>query len=314
MKIIDIRIRKTYLFPICLGLLMLSCQPNNKNINSQVYSDTAYQDNTDINDSLSGELFEDDSIGETNYLFPSPDELLDEILSTKMEVDLKLINPSANANKYIENKQLALNLGIYLSDLAYVNLSGDKNMALIYLKTIRDMAQKINIYKLIDEDMYVRIQNNMANKDSLNQIFKLMYNDMGELLESSQRNNVFALVASGALIESLYISSMSVKSYEEYKPIAVKIFEQKYLISNFYDFASQYKKDPNVLEVMQILDNFKNILESAGTNTSETKVVDKSKKHFIIRGGEDIIITKTNFEKFREQVIKVRQEIVNSNN
>lgn len=251
-----------------------------------------------------------DSTVVVNYLFPSPDEILGEILSTNTEFDLAYINPTGNAKKYLQTKQQALNLGVYMADLAYINLNGDKNTSLQYFKTVRDLSQKINIYKFFDESIYDRIQNNLANKDSINEILKTMYYDITDLLQSTNRNNIHALIASGALIEALYLSTMNVKTFAEYKPIATKIFEQKYVIANFYEFAWQYKKDPNVREVLILLHKFKTILGSSESETTEKTVEKDQNNHLVIGGGDDIIVTEKKFDEFRQNVTAIRKGIV----
>lgn len=294
---------------VIIGVVLLcGCKPNTPaevtEENDSALSDLASFDSLMLSDTATF-----DTTVMVNYLFPSPDEILGEILSTMTDFDLKYINPTSNASKYINTKQQALNMGVYMADLAYINLTDEKNTALQYFKTVRDLSQKINIYKTFDENIYNRIQNNLAQKDSLNEILKSMYNNIMEMLESSNRNNIHALIASGALIEALYISTMNVKTFEEYKPIATKIFEQKFLISNFYEFAWQYKSDPNVREVLILLNKFKTILESSSSETTD-KTVKKTNDNLVIGGGEDIIVTEKKFNEFKQSVTQIRAQII----
>jgi hypothetical protein len=291
-----------------IGVVFLcSCKSNTSSeVNGE--SDSLLSDLAAFDSLMMSDTTTFDTTATVNYLFPSPDEILGEILSTMSDFDLKYINPTSNANKYLGTKQQALNMGVYMTDLAYINLTDEKNTALQYFKTVRDLSQKINIYKSFDEKIYDRIQNNLAEKDSLNEILKSMYNNIMEMLESSNRNNIHALIASGALIEALYISTMNVKTFEEYKPIATKIFEQKYLISNFYEFAWHYKNDPNVREVLILLNKFKTILESSSSETSE-KTVRKTNDNLVIGGGEDIIVTEKKFNEFKQSVTQIRAHI-----
>lgn len=312
MNILSYKIKKTVVYYILIsGIMVSACKPNNSQ-KVQLQTDTGAWDSTQVVNPDSSETVVYDSATQINYLFPSPDEILGEILSTKSDFDLNIINPYKNAGKYLQSNQQALNLGVYLSDLAYINLNGDKTSAVNYVKTVRDLAQKINIYKIFNEVLYDRIQNNITNKDSLNAILKGMYNDILEVLEESKRNNIYSLVASGALIEALYISTMNVKDFEEYKPVATKIFEQKYVIDNFYDFVSQYKKDPNVNEVLSLLESLKTILASESSKESEKLIKKEKKDNFTIEGGEDLIVTEKNFAEFKARVLEIRQKVVST--
>lgn len=297
---------------ICIGSgisLFLGCQTAT-NSDQQKDSLSSFEDTAVFPTEFVRDSLVNDTFTQITYLFPSPDEILNETLSSKLEYNAQLVNPEGNIQKYINAKQQALNLGIYMSDLAYINLNGDKNLSLTYLKTVRDLAEKINIYHIIDDNLYNQLQENIANKDSLTEIFHIMYNDIRDKLETSQRNNVYALIASGVLVEALYISTMSVKSFSEYKPIASKIFEQKYLIKNYYEFASQYRNDPGIKEVLTLLQNFSSILNQANIKSKKVEVTKQSKEHFTISGGEVVNVNEDDFNRFRENVIKIRQEIV----
>jgi hypothetical protein len=245
-----------------------------------------------------------------NFILPSPDEILTEIISEDIKIDPQLVNPRGNAEKYLETKQQAMNLGVYLTDFAYININTNKTNGLEYFKLIRNLAQKLNIYGIFSETMYGRIRKNMTNKDSLNAISKDMYYEMLGVLENSNRNNIYALVASGALIESLYLSTMAVTDYAKYQAIAQKIFEQKFVFNNFYEFASQYKSDKDVKAVLVLFDELKSNLNNAGSKKTEKKVTKDGKDHITFGGGDEIVLNEKVFTSFKDKVIKTRKEII----
>ncbi|HEX3008428.1 MAG TPA: hypothetical protein VHO90_12530 [Bacteroidales bacterium] len=72
----------------------------------------------------------------------------------------------------------ALNLGVYITDLAYINLNNDRTEALQYFKSIRELSQKLNIYQPFYGSIYDRIQKNIAVQDSLDAIFTEIYYNM----------------------------------------------------------------------------------------------------------------------------------------
>ena len=251
-----------------------------------------------------------DTVPTVSFLLPSPDEILAEIIPGKAEFNAQLVNPRTNLSNYLDTKYQALNLGIYLTDFAYLNLNDKKNDALAYFKVIRELAQKVNIYGLFSESVYNRIQNNLTRKDSLSNISKDLYYKMLDILESAKRNNIYALAACGALIEALYLSTMIVKDYTEYQGVAQKIFEQKYVVSNFYDFASQFEGDKDVKSILFQVYNLKKALEGTPVKSTEKKVKVDKKDHFTISGGEDIIINEKTFKNFKENVVKIRTSFI----
>jgi hypothetical protein len=315
----NIQIKKQLLPLAILVLLMVQCNPGPQ----KSTEGTSKPNDSVAKPSVSNEPVAKDSsvvlpsenkeaVSKINFLLPSPDEILAEIIPNKVEYNPQLANPRNNVSNYVNTKYQSLNLGVYLTDFAYLNLNDRKNDALAYFKIVRELAQKVNIYGLFNESVYNRIQNNLNNKDSLSEISKEIYYKMLDILESAKRNNIYALTASGALIEALYISTMVVKKYTDYQIVAQKIFEQKYVLSNFYEFASQFDGDSDVKSVLIQVNDLKRILENTATRVTEKKVKADKKDHLIIGGGEDIIIDEGTFKKFKENVIKIRMSIINA--
>ncbi len=298
--------------------LFSSCKSGNKNKhNDSIHNiDTSAFIASSAKDTSSNfaSNIKEDTVSNISFLLPSPDEILSEIFGDKIVFKPELINPANNSNKYLNNKKIALNLGIYITDFAYLNLNDSKSDALDYFRIIRNMSQKVNIYGLFNEKILNRLENNLTNKDSLNVISKEIYYNMLSILESSRRNNIYALIASGALVESLYLSTMIVTNYSDYDVVANKIFEQKYVLTNFYDFANQYSNDPDVKSVLMQIEKLRDILKVSGVKTKEKKVKTINKEKFEINGGDEIIVTEKSFRLFKDNVIKTRKDIINISN
>lgn len=316
----NITYKKQLLSLLTLALLLIQCNSGTQKstqdstkpkdtVNAPAVSEPK-RATTDSSIALTHETKE--AVSKITFLLPSPDEILAEIIPSKVEYNPQLVNPKSNVSNYVNTKYQALNLGVYLTDFAYLNLNDKKNEALAYFKTVRELAQKVNIYGLFNESVYNRIQNNLTSKDSLSEISKEIYYKMLDVLESAKRNNIYALTASGALIEALYVSTMVVKKYTDYQIVAQKIFEQKYVLNNFYEFASQFDDDKDVKSVLIQVNDLKRILENTATRMTEKKVKVDQKDHLTIGGGEDIIIDEATFKNFKENVIKTRMSIINA--
>lgn len=284
-------------FFICLILLLIIVQCKSKG-----------NDSAHLTDSKSDAAYKD-SILEVSYLMLSPNEVLNEIFNEKHALNPQLVNPRENAVKYISAKPQALNLGVYITDFGYLNISDNKTNVLDYFRIIRDLAQKNNIYGCFDEAIFNRIQENLTNNDSLLMISQDMYYSMIDILEGSNRQKVFALIASGALIESLYLSVMNVTKYSEYENITQKVFEQKKLIENFYALLSKYKNDPDIKTVMVQLKDLNEIITYHKKQVAK-KIVKNKHSHFEVKGGEDIIVNEKSFNDFKASVLKTRLNII----
>jgi len=255
-----------------------------------------------------------DTIGRVTYLLPSPDKMLHDIFTNKVTLNPDLVNPESNSNKYIDEKAQAMNLGVYIADFAYLNLNENKANALEYFKIIRSLTQKINIYGLIEKSFFDRINNNLMNNDSLSNIMQEMYYNISEILENSDRQNVYALISAGTIIETLYLSVMSVTKYSDYQSIAQEIFRQKQIFNSFYSFASSFKDDNDIRAILQQLIKLKAILDASVVNESEISVKKDKGRHFSIHGKEKIIISEKIFLDFKENVKITRQNVIKLSN
>jgi hypothetical protein len=254
-----------------------------------------------------------DSIPDISYALPAPDEMLSDIMSYSVTINPKLTNPLGNAKKYPDTKSQAINMGVYVADFAYLNLNKNKTNALDYFKTIRELAIKLNVYEFIDESFFDRVQNNLTNNDSLILISRELYFNMSEILENANRNNVFALVSAGAIIETVYLSSYSVTNFNDCQAIIFKIFEQKYLLATMFEFVSVYKKDPEFSSIIADLERIKDILDKGSESDNLSTVVKDKENHFKTESSElQFNVDEKLFNELKVAINEVRSDIVNA--
>lgn len=264
----------------------------------------------ETNSAKSIDSLSNDTIEKTSFILPAPEQVLSDILPGDITINQQLPNPLSNASQYTVTKSQALNLGVYVADFAYLNLSENKANALEYFKTIRDLSQKINIYGYFDDAFFNRVIANLTNNDSLIAIANDMYFEMSETLENSDRNEIYALISAGAFIETLYLSTMTITNFSEYKSVAQDLFNQKYLFNSMNDFLIQYKADSDVQSVITILDNLKQILDKQDKVSAEKKISKDKKNHITISRAKNKAPNEEMFNELKSVIIKTRSEIV----
>jgi hypothetical protein len=286
--------RNVLLFIACTILILQCKSGGNKAVSLMVQPETVNKDTS----------------ARITYLLPSPDEVLSEILTEKIFINPQLVNPRTSVVNYVDKKSLAINLGVYIADFAYLNLNSNKTNSLEYFKLIRDLCQKQNITGIFNETFFNRVQINLMNNDSLNLIAREMYSHLSEIMATSNRLEDYAMISSGAIIESLYLSAMSIPNYSDYRTIVKKLFEQNLLLDNYYDFASQFKSDKDVHSVLVQLDSIKIIFNLAGKKSIGRTVSKDKQHHLIISGGDEIITDEMTFKRFVKSISKARLNII----
>lgn len=247
---------------------------------------------------------------EITYLLPEPSEVLADIISEKMIINPRLVNPISNSQYYLDRKPLALNLGVYFMDFAFLNSNNNKTNTLEYFQLIRDLCQKMNISGVFNETFFNRVHNNLMDNDSLIIIANEMYNRLSEVLENSSRAEDYALISAGAFIESLYLSTKSITDFKKYKFMVKKLFEQKLLFENYYAFMYQFRNDNDIQTALTQMDRLKVIFNLVNSKEIQKTVITDQKNHIIIKGGLEVEPNEKAFIKFDKGISKIRQSII----
>ena len=254
-----------------------------------------------------------DTLNEVIYVLPSPNEMLAEIFIDEVKINPSFTNPYSNANKYLDTRSRAVNLGVYIADFAYLSYSTETTIELEYLQVIKRLSEEVNIYGLMENKTIERIQNNLTQKDTLNKISQELYYKISNNLENSNRENIFTLISTGAIVESLYLSVMLVDDFEEFKGIIEKMYEQKFVFDNFYEYAQVYADDPYVKLIIDQLDVLKQTFDQLKKEEKEHKTVEEDGK-IRFTGGTQFVVNNENFKQFKKNIISIRNEMISPDN
>lgn len=80
------------------------------------------------------------------YTLPSPLESAMLIKSAGALFDDNLLNPIENARNYNTNRSMALNLGIYTTDLSFASLYDQTQLIINYMNVAKQMADGLGIW------------------------------------------------------------------------------------------------------------------------------------------------------------------------
>ena len=157
MKISYLKIIKIFTL-FALATLVIKCaSDSNKN----------QKDELEIDDlELEEEIF--DNISNAKKIFyslPSPLETAMLIKSAGAKYNEELLNPIENASNYTTNRKMALNLGIYTTDLSFASLFDQTQAAIKYMSAAKKMADGLGILDAIDNTTIERLEENINNRD-----------------------------------------------------------------------------------------------------------------------------------------------------
>jgi len=193
---------------------------------------------------------EDDSLSILNtnieYLLPSPNELLDIIFRGKIDYKPEYTLEDRKHTNIINSNFQALLLGVYISDFSYTLIYNDFNRSAKYFETIKTLAENLGISGMLNDQLFLRVENNLNNIDSLKAIYSSFSQNSFSSLSENGSKDILSLIAMGASIESIYLGYNVFKTESYDNSLRPFFVEQRMVFENFFQNYANYnfkKKD-----------------------------------------------------------------------
>ena len=240
------------------------------------------------------------------YAVPSPVEMADILHETKAVYDVEILNNPNAVSNYVTDYTRALNLGVYFADLSFTSMFDYPQEAMKFMGSAQAISEELNIQGVFTEEVMMRLEENMSNKDSLIDIVSSTYVDTDLYLQDNERPIIAKAILAGAWLEGLYIAVNLETDSNQASVVWEKIGEQKPALSNlvkmledchdaqFEDLIAELKKLVDIFDFVQL--NYEN-----STKTNEkTKLVEVLK----------VDISEELFKKIQVKTTDIRDSIV----
>ncbi len=277
-----------------LAAVLFSCGGSNEAENKQ-------SDSTLNSDSGAVIQIPEELIG-----IPAPSEMLDfvRMTSKKGSKSTAFLNPVENLKNYKDAGSIALNFGIYSCDLSYCSIFDISSSTKSYFETVKTLGEEVGVSSVITPDIIKRAEANMKNPDSLMAIADQVYFSSTELLESSGKGPMLALMIAGGYVESMHVAANVLKFHPD-NPAVGRFADQKFVIEDLILFLQKYESNPSVAEVKKQLqslrDEFSQITEKS-VEAPKEKEGDKK----VFGGGTILEMNEAQFKAIAEKVKTVR--------
>ena len=247
------------------------------------------------------------------YLIPSPGEILVRFQDAHISFNEGLINPVSNKNNYFGSIAQSLNLGIYISDLAYLTLFQRAAETVDYLETIQSLSYEVGISSSVFESLMQRAKDNAGNMDSLFVISNEAYNDLIGFLEEGGKENTVVMISAGAFVESLYLALLTAGEFSADNKVSGFIADMRYPLDNILERASIIKKDDtNIENIFNSLNSIKLIFNELDSVAHGITVKGDKKGSLTIQGGKRLTMNEQVFNKLMQKVPEIRNNIISN--
>ncbi len=264
-----------------------------------------------------GEIYKPDTLSllikYESSLFPLPSPYQASHLVKKHDIPFfdNIPNDPEKANRYSTTFKKALNLGIYGTDLSYLNIYNRTPSSISYLKAVKKLAEEINLTPAFNANFFANVEKNIDTHDSLMVLLGKTYRKADSYLRENNRTEIGALIITGGWVESLYILTQ-IGSSTSNRDIINRIGEQKHPLDNLIEILSpMYYQAPEYSELIdKLIDlayEFDGIIYSYSYNEPKVEVENKI---IHINSESRVTISEYHLDIIKKKVEEIRNIIV----
>jgi PBP1b-binding outer membrane lipoprotein LpoB len=219
------------------------------------------------------------AVKEIFYSLPSPLETAMILKQAGAKYNEELLNATGNVTKYVTNKSMALNLGIYTTDLSYASLFDQTQATINYMNASKKMAEGLGILNAIDDEIIERLEANINNRDIIMDIISETIMNSSSFFEENDRQALSTIVLVGGWVEGLHIAINLVESDVDLNnnELVNRIIDQKLTLNTVFNLLNQNADNEDVKTVIADVEELKAIFDKIEISTSKIEPVTDTK-------------------------------------
>lgn len=289
-----------YFLIIIFLLLVISCnRPENKqNIEDEFIGDI---DTTSFVLKYNNALF----------ALPSPFQVTSIIKNNSIDFNKTYLNLPDNVSNYTTIFKQSLNVGIYGTDMGYLNIYDQTPDIISYFTVIKKLSEELGLNSAFQTSFIDRIEKNVDNQDSLLYFLTNTYREFDSYLKSSNRKDVGVLIVTGGWIESLYLLA-NITNENKNRNIINRLGEQKHPLNNLIELLSPYYyKSKEFAWLIDALVDLAYEFDGIIFNYSyETSIVIPEQNLTIIKSNSNVIISEYHIRTIAQKISIIRNSII----
>lgn len=246
------------------------------------------------------------------YSLPSPLETAMLIKNAGASYNEDLLNSVDKTSDYTTNKSMALNLGIYTTDLSFASLFDQTQTSIRYMNAAKRMADGLGILDAIDNNTIEMLEENINNRDRIMDIISETFMNSSSFLTENERPALASIVLVGGWVEGLYIASNLVGDANiNGNKLVERIIDQKLSFDIVMQLLEDNKDNIDVAEILSDIGDLKATFDKIIiTTTSIQAVPDEESNVTLLKSESTVDITPEVFRELQEKVNILRSNFV----
>jgi len=251
-----------------------------------------------------------ESVKQIFYSLPSPLETAMILKRSVATYNEELLNPIENASKYNTTKSMALNLGIYSTDLSYASLFDQTQATIKYMTVSKKMAEGLGILNAIDNSVIEKLEENINNRDVILETISETFLNTNSILEEDDRVAVGSIILVGGWIEGLYIATSLVEDINKVDNEMVdRIIDQKLSLQTVLKLLEQSNSNADIRELYSDMLELEKVYNDVKITVSDVKVIQDGKSKVATLKSKNVTtVSPEAFKKLKTKVIELRKK------
>jgi hypothetical protein len=272
-------------------------------------------DSSNVEDQIEDSVNTTNKVDEFNkakqviYGIPSPIETAMLMKRAGAKYNQDYLNPISNLGNYTTTKSMALNLGVYSTDLSFASMFDQSQASIKYLSATKKLADDLGILNAIDKTIITRMETNINNRDSLMTIISETFMNSNSFLKENDRAEIAAIILAGGWVEGLYIGTQVASHTASNKELIERIADQRLSLNTLLSLMAEYKEDPNIKAITPDMERLKSIFDKIQTSSSKMEVVEKDGKS-IISSKSEVKVSTEIFNEITKAASEIRNNII----
>lgn len=249
------------------------------------------------------------AVKEIFYSLPSPLETAMILKQAGAKYNEELLNATGNVTKYVTNKSMALNLGIYTTDLSYASLFDQTQATINYMNASKKMAEGLGILNAIDDEIIERLEANVNNRDVIMDIISETIMNSSSFFEENDRQALSTIVLVGGWVEGLHIAINLVESDVDLNnnELVNRIIDQKLTLNTVFNLLNQNADNEDVKTIIADVEALKAIFDKIEISTSKIEPVTDTKTNVTtLKSKTNVSMSPRTFNELKEKIKVIR--------
>lgn len=302
--------RKALYFSVVLVSVTLVVGCNSGKDKSNDSDDIVTLDSLEIDEKLIQDV---KAVKEIFYSLPSPLETAMILKQAGAKYNEELLNSTDNISRYVTNKSMALNLGIYTTDLSYASLFDQTQATINYMNASKKMAEGLGILGAIDENIIERLEANINNRDVIMDIISETIMNSSSFFEENDRQALSTIVLVGGWIEGLYIATNLVGADANFNnnELIRRIIDQKLTLGTVLSLLDENIDNEDVQNVKTNVNELKVVFDKIEVTTSKIEpVTDEETNVTTLKSETNISMSPATYNELKDKVKVIRSNYI----